>query len=127
MMQLLADAGIHGSIAGTSLKRIINELGSTSDGTAAAIQKLADGGISVESAMDEVGARAQSALLVLADGIGDVDGLTKALENSEGAAAAMAKIMDETTTGSFKKMESAIEGAQIAIGEALAPYDGGVS
>jgi len=120
LMQL-ADAGIHGSQAGTALRRIIVELGSTGGDTAGSIKKLAENGITMGGAMDEVGRHAQAALLVLGEGADKVDGLTKSLENSEGAAAAMAKIMDETTTGSFKKMESAIEGAQIAIGEALAP------
>ena len=120
LMQL-ADAGIHGSQAGTALRRIIVELGSTGGDTAGSIKKLAENGITMGGAMDEVGRNAQAALLVLGEGADKVDGLTKSLENSEGAAAAMAKIMDETTTGSFKKMESAIEGAQIAIGEALAP------
>lgn len=121
MLEIMADAGIHGSQAGTALRRIITDLGDTGGDTAGAIKKLAGEGITMSSAMDEVGRNAQSALLVLANGIGDFDNLTEGLNNSAGAAKSMADIMDNVGEGSMKKMQSAIEGAQISIGEALAP------
>jgi phage-related minor tail protein len=66
LLAVLANAGISGSQAGTSLRRILSELGSETGTTAEKIAKLAARGISMENAMDDVGRSAQSALLVLA-------------------------------------------------------------
>ena len=120
MLELLANAGIKGSMAGTAMKKIIGELGSTSDGVAGAIKKLAKEGIQLADAKDEVGERAQAALLVLANGIDTVDGLTDALLNSSGAAKTMGQEMTDNTAGAFKILKSAIEGAQIELGENIA-------
>jgi len=120
MLELLANAGIKGSMAGTAMKKIIGELGSTSDGVAGAIKKLAREGIQLADAKDEVGERAQAALLVLANGIDTVDGLTDALVNSQGAAKAMGEEMTNNTAGAFKILKSALEGAQIELGENIA-------
>jgi hypothetical protein len=121
LLGLLADAGIKGSTAGTSLRRIISELGAGSEPVTEKIKQLAAGGLDLTSAMDEVGREAQSALLVLGNNIDKVDGLTKSLEDSAGAAKEMAGIMDDTSQGALKRMQSAVEGAQIKLGEALAP------
>jgi len=121
LLGLLADAGIKGSTAGTSLRRIISELGAGSEPVTEKIKQLAAGGLDLTSAMDEVGREAQSALLVLGNNIDKVDGLTKGLEDSAGAAKEMAGIMDDTSQGAMKRMQSAVEGAQIKLGEALAP------
>jgi hypothetical protein len=121
LLGLLADAGIKGSTAGTSLRRIISELGAGSEPVTEKIKQLAAGGLDLTSAMDEVGREAQSALLVLGNNIDKVDGLTKGLEDSAGAAKEMAGIMDDTSQGALKRMQSAVEGAQIKLGEALAP------
>ena len=120
MLELLANAGIKGSMAGTAMKKIIGELGSTSEGVAGAIKKLAKEGIQLADAKDEVGERAQAALLVLANGIDTVDGLTDALLNSSGAAKTMGQEMTDNTAGAFKILKSAIEGAQIELGENIA-------
>lgn len=121
MLGLLANAGVHGSQAGTALRRIISELGATGGDVAGTIQKLAGEGLDLADAKDEVGRSAQSALLILAEGIGTLDDYTAELEGADGAAAGMAATMNDTTTGSLLRMQSAIEGAQIAIGTALAP------
>lgn len=121
MLGLLANAGLHGSQAGTALRRIISELGATGGDVAGTIEKLAGEGLNLADAKDEVGRSAQSALLILAEGIGTLDDYTGELENADGAAAGMAATMNDTTTGAMLRMQSAIEGAQIAIGTALAP------
>jgi hypothetical protein len=121
MLGLLANAGLHGSQAGTALRRIISELGATGGDVAGTIEKLAGEGLNLADAKDEVGRSAQSALLILAEGIGTLDDYTAELEGADGAAAGMAATMNDTTTGSLLRMQSAIEGAQIAIGTALAP------
>ena len=121
MLGSLANAGIKGSQAGTSLKRIMSELGSEGGSVSEKIKMLAAEGITMGSAMDEVGRNAQSALLVLGKSTGQTDELAEAYRNSAGSAKSMAGIMDNTSVGAMARMQSAIEGAQIAFGKVLAP------
>lgn len=121
MLASLANAGIKGSQAGTSLRRIISELGATSGDVAGAIKELAGEGLNLADAKDEVGRSAQSALLVLANSTDQTAKLTTEFQNAKGAAQGMADIMDDTAEGAMKRMQSALEGAQIEIGTALAP------
>lgn len=121
MLGTLANAGIKGSQAGTALRRIISDLGATGGDVSGAIQKLAADGLNLADAKDEVGRSAQSALLVLSKGTKTTEDLGKTFKESGGAAAEMAAIMDNTASGGLARMRSAIEGAQIKIGKALAP------
>jgi hypothetical protein len=121
MLGQLANNGIKGSQAGTALRRILQEVAGTGMDFGEAMKKSAGEVINLADAKDEVGRSASSAFLVLKEGMGDVDGLTKALQESDGAAADMAATMDDTAEGAMKRMQSALEGAQIEIGQALAP------
>lgn len=121
MLGSLANAGIKGSQAGTALRRIISDLGSTGGDVSGAIKDLASQGLNLADAKDEVGRSAQSALLVLAKSGDQTDTLTQQFGNAAGSASNMAKIMDNTAAGSMARMQSAIEGAQIKLGDALAP------
>jgi len=121
MLGQLANNGIKGSNAGTSLRRILQEVAGTGQPFSEAMKKSADEVINLADAKDEVGRTASSAFLVLKEGMGDVAGLTTELQHAEGAAAGMAAIMDDTAEGAMKRMQSAVEGAQIEIGAALAP------
>ena len=121
MLAALANNGIKGSQAGTALRRIIQELGTGSGTVAEKIAALNEKGLNLTSSFDEVGRSASSALLVLGNSIGDVGNLTTKFEGAEGAAAGMAATMDSGAVGGIKAMQSAIEGAQIAIGKSLAP------
>ena len=120
MIELLANAGIKGSQAGTSLRRIISQLGSTGGDVAGTIKQLATEGINLADAKDEVGRSAQSALLVLSDTIDQLPALTEGLKNADGAASDMAATMMDNTVGAFKTLQSASEGVQIEIGDAIA-------
>jgi hypothetical protein len=120
MLSVLANAGIKGSQAGTSLRRIISEIGATGKPTAEALKDLATQGIGLADAKDEVGRSAQSALLILAEGVDQISPLTKEFENSGGAAQEMADIMGNTAFGASKRLESAMEGLMISIGEIVA-------
>jgi len=120
MLAVLANAGIKGSQAGTSLRRIISEIGATGKPTAEALKDLATQGIGLADAKDEVGRSAQSALLILAEGVDQISPLTKEFENSGGAAQEMADIMGNTAFGASKRLESAMEGLMISIGEIVA-------
>lgn len=121
MLAALANNGIKGSQAGTALRRIIQELGTGSGTVSEKIAALNENGLNLTSSFDEVGRSASSALLVLGNSIGDVGNLTTQFEGAEGAAAGMAATMDSGAVGGIARMRSAIEGAQIAIGNALAP------
>lgn len=121
MLAQLANNGIKGSAAGTSLRRILSTVGATGGDVKEKLATLSKEVITLGDAKDEVGRTAQSAFLVLKKGLPDVDKLTTSFQDSEGAAGDMAAIMDDTAEGAMKRMQSAVEGAQIAIGGALAP------
>ena len=120
MLQILSNAGIKGSQAGTALRRIISEIGASGKPTAEALKDLATQGLNLADAKDEVGRSAQSALLVLAQGVDQISPLTHELKNSAGAAKEMADIMGDTAFGAGKRLESAMEGLGISIGEVVA-------
>lgn len=120
MLAVLANNGIKGSQAGTALRRIISEIGATGKPTSEAIAELATQGLNLADAKDEVGRSAQSALLVLAQGADQIAPTTKAFEESKGAAKAMADIMGNTAFGAGKRLESAMEGLAISVGELVA-------
>lgn len=120
MLAVLANNGIKGSQAGTSLRRIISELGATGGDVEKAIANLAKTGLNLADAKDEVGRSAQSALLILAEGVDQIDPLTKSFENSAGAAKEMADIMGDNAFGAGKRLESAMEGLGISLGEIIA-------
>ena len=121
MLGVMADSGIKGSQAGTALRRILQELSGESGTVTEKLAKLSAKGLGVKDAFDEVGRNASSALLVLSEGVTDVASFTTELENSGGAAKDMADIMNDTAAGSLKRMTSALEGAALVIGDALAP------
>ena len=120
MLAVLANNGIKGSQAGTALRRIISEIGASGKPTSEAIADLAAQGLNLADAKDEVGRSAQSALLVLAQGVNQIAPTTEALQNSAGAAQDMADTMGSTAFGASKRLESAMEGLGISIGEIVA-------
>jgi hypothetical protein len=120
MLAVLANAGIKGSKAGTALRRIISEIGTTGKPVAEALKDLATQGIGLADAKDEVGRSAQSALLILAEGVDQIKPLTTQFENSAGAAKEMADTMGDNALGASKRLESAMEGLGISIGEVVA-------
>jgi len=121
MLAVLANNGIRGSKAGRALRRIFGEMNKTGKPVKEAIEELAKSGLDLGASFDEVGRSAQTQLLVLAENVDQIDPLTEQFENADGAAARMAATMADTTHGALKRMTSAVEGAQIAVGSALAP------
>ncbi len=121
MLAVLANSGIKGSQAGTALRRILQEMTGTSGTLSERFAELGAKGIGVKDAMDEVGRRAGTSLIVLSDGADQVKALTGEFENSEGAAKSMSDVMNATSKGGLKEMTSALEGAGIALGEILIP------
>ena len=121
MLAQMANAGIKGSQAGTSLRMIFQKMASGGGDVSERLAELASQGLNLDAAFDEVGRRAQTALLVLGENKEKVDELTTTYTNAGGSAQEMAGIMDATTFGAFARMKSAIEGVFISIGQILAP------
>lgn len=121
MLAVLANNGIRGSKAGRALRRILSDVGATGKPVGQAIKEMASAGLDLEQAMDEVGRSAQTQLLILAENIDTIPELAQGYEDSAGSAKGMAETMDNTTFGAFKRMQSAIEGVQLSIGQVLAP------
>lgn len=147
---LMANAGIKGEQAGTSLRAILTRLIDPPKDAAVAMQELGiemtnmDGSV---KPLDEVigqlrtgfaglddsqkaafasaigGQEAMSGLLAIV-GASDADfeKLTSAIDNSDGAAQKMAETMQDNLAGSVEQLGGAIESAGIVIGEKLSPY-----
>lgn len=139
---VLSDAGIQGSMAGTSLRRILSEL---ADPTAEAqkelarlgltaaevnpetnllsdiIQRLADAGLDAAAAMSIFQDRGGPAILALTSKADRLRELNALLEDSEGAADRMAATMMDTLVGAADELESTIESLKIEFGQGMNP------
>lgn len=109
-LAIMADAGIHGSRAGTALKRIFEETADSGKPFAESLRDLAEKGITLANAEDEVGRRAMAALLILADNVDKLEELKIAYDNAAGSAQTMADIRMDNLEGSTLRLTSAIEG-----------------
>ncbi len=140
---VMANNGIKGSMAGTALARAyknlateaaqkkLRSLGVEAVDQAGNLRKvasiLADLGKRVQgmgsaqrlAIFEELFGRGQAAALKLAAPGADFSDLQKTLQEANGTAQRTAKTMDDTLGGSFRMLMSAVEGVQIAIGEAL--------
>jgi hypothetical protein len=117
MLAVLADAGINGSIAGTSLRKIFSELTDEGGTLQDRLQQLSQEGITLASAQDEVGARAKTALLVLNDQIDRLPELEQAYIDAGGAAKEMADVQLDTLRGKLKELESAYQELILEMGD----------
>lgn len=146
---VLGDAGIQGSMAGTALRAILSSLAAPSGAAAKAIaelgiqttdaagnmlpittilaqiaQKTAHMGDAQRAAVFEAlaGREAVSALsAIMAVGSSRIDEYADSLRNSAGISAEVAARQMDNLRGAVAEMRSAIEGAQISIGNAFIP------
>ena len=118
MLGKLADSGIRGSQAGTSLRRILTDMAATGKPAQEALKEIADRGISLTDAMDEVGRSAQTSLLVLSKNQEGVETLTETYKNAEGAAQEMADTQLNTLAGSIDLLTSALESQILGLDDA---------
>ena len=141
---VLANMGIKGSMAGTTMRKILLSLANPSVrrtlagiGIAATdatgnLRPLGDIMLELGKAMgrlpnaqrltlanDLFGQRAVSGALKLTGSVAMLDDLARAIAASGDAAERTAKMMDSGLGGSFRIMMSAVEGVALAIGEAL--------
>jgi hypothetical protein len=122
LLSVLGDNMVSGSQAGTALRRIMSEMAKTGKPFSQALDEISQKGIGLVDAQDEVGRSAQTALLILAENRDKVKALTDTYRDAGGSAKAMAEIMDATTAGAGKRLSSAFESLQIAVGGLLAKY-----
>ncbi len=142
-LALMGNAGIQASMAGTGLRGAITRLLNPSNEAASVIENLgiqvldASGkmlplvdiieqletsGLTAANAMQIFGQRAGPAMLALvSQGSAALRELVVEMEASGGTAQRIAEVQLDTFQGSLTLLKSAAEGAQIAIGEALAP------
>ena len=136
VMGVLSDAGIEASIAGTSLRNIFLKMANPTSALAKrigfvvnstesmikALKLLKDakmGDLEVQSLVD---VRQVIAFERMMKGVDTIQQYTDALNNSAGAGAEMAAIMEDSTKGAFKRFASALEGLYIVLSEKVAPW-----
>lgn len=146
---LMANAGIKGEKAGTALRSMLSRLSAPPKEAATAMDALgisltdsegnmktldqvmgdlrkAFSGLSetqkTQYAKQIAGQEAMSGLLAIVNAApGDVDKLSKAIENSNGAAEKMAKTMQDNLGGDMTLLKSKMEGVQLALYEKFEP------
>ena len=125
----LADAGLRGSIAGTSLKNLLSKLADessdlskevgfavkNSNDMVKAFQILSEKNIDLSKSLELTDARSAAAFNTLIGGITSVDDLRDALYDAGGAAKEMADIMSDTFKGDVDRAASAWEALMLTI------------
>jgi DNA repair exonuclease SbcCD ATPase subunit len=117
MLGVLSNVGISGSQAGTALRRILGEMAKTGKPASEALADLAEKGITLADAEDEVGKNAQTALLAITDQLGPMKEMTTLLQNAEGSAMKTATTMGDTLGGSLNRLKGAFEGYILDLNE----------
>jgi myosin heavy subunit len=118
MLGSLANAGISGSNAGTALRRILSEVAATGKPVKEAFKEMAERGMDVADANDEVGKNAASALLILNKSTEGTDALTETYKNAAGSAKEMSEVMDDSVSGALDRLRSAYEGLILDMNDA---------
>jgi TP901 family phage tail tape measure protein len=127
----LADAGLRGSIAGTSLKNLLTKLADgnsdlsqqlgfsvkNTDDLFKAFKQLQTANIDLTAATELTDERSKAAFITFIDGIDSVKTLKTELDNAKGAAKEMADIMSDNLAGDVKKLESAWEGLILTLSD----------
>jgi phage-related protein len=147
--EIMANAGIKGETAGTSLRAALLRLVKPPKQAREALDKL---GVKIKDSHGKMlplsniigqlnektkgmanaqktaalsaifGTEAVSGMLALVNaGAPQIDKFTKSLKDSDGASAEAAKKMKDNLKGALQQLQGAFESAQITIGEALAP------
>jgi len=135
LLAKMADAGIAGSRAGMSLKKILSDLhnpGSklnklfkgqvkTFDELVIKLQELKEGNFDLAQASEYLDERSKPGFLTLVAGADSLADLKIKFDEAKGSAQKMADIMMADLQGSTLKFKSALEGLAIAFIEKIAP------
>ena len=133
LLMNLADAGLHGSIAGNGLKNIFIKLGDANSKLRKEIGHSVQGlpqmievlrGMKEESfnftdAVELLDKRSAPAFLSLLENIDGLEANLSTLNGAEGIISQMAAIRLDTLEGDFTLLKSATEGLGIAVGESF--------
>jgi len=125
-LSVLSDAGLKGSLAGTGLRQALVKLGPdiiAQGGLLPALKALDSEGIAaVTAAMDNLGARAGTAAIALANNTGRAEELRESYQNAGGSAQEMADTMMSGVTGAGLEVKSAFEAVVNSVGKAFGPF-----
>ena len=110
LLGVLADNGVKGSLAGTGLSKVMSELNKQGLTFKEAYDKVNSATNRLGTAQKLVGEIGAKSLLNLASSEEAINKLTTSLENSEGAAKAMAEIKMDNLAGDTTKLSSAWDG-----------------
>lgn len=124
MLEILANAGIDSSMAGTSLRNIMTELIGKGGDLKTKLADLSEKGLTLADAQDEVGKRAQTSLLVLSNQLDMLPNLTEALYNAAKASDEMAQKQLNTLGGSWVQFTSAYDRFVKSLAESEDQYQG---
>jgi uncharacterized protein YukE len=116
MLAILANNMIDGSMAGTSLKMIINKLSKDGGPLRDRLTELAEAGLNLADAEKEVGMRAQTSLLILAKYLDLLPEVQRELEEVGDVSKKMAEIQLDTLEGQLTILKSAWQGLVIEMG-----------
>ena len=114
---VLVDAGFDASTAGTALRNILLDTQKAGISTSEAFDMIKKSADPTSTALDLFGKRGAAVAIALAKSTDKTAEFTKELENSRGAAEAMAKIVGDTLEGDIKRFNSAWEGLVLNLGE----------
>ena len=117
MLAQLANAGIHGSQAGTGLRQVFLELDKKGISLNDALKQVNESSNKAGTAFKLVGKRAAGVLAIIASGKGEIDDLALELYNAEGAAESMRLTMEDNLIGDFAKLQSAVTEMGLKLGE----------
>ena len=120
-MMVLSDRGIEASTMGTHLRKIFAELAVKGITFNDAMEAINESTNKVKTATDLFGKRAFNTGIILANTTKEQKNFEKELLNSGGTALRMAKIMDSGTGGALRRLQSALEGVAIDLGQMLIP------
>lgn len=129
LLAKLADAGIYGSLAGTSLRNVLSQLADSSsaltqqvgfsvksfDDFIAAMKVLQSQGVNLENIFEIMDRRAASAFSIILKGVDGLEQFQRMLEQAGGAADRMAKIQMESLTYKTLQAKAAWDGFVIAL------------
>ena len=121
LLGVLANNGLEGADAGTKLKMAFSKLAAEGVDVKETFSGIISGSLDYKDAIELLGKRAAILSPIFGENLDSLSLLQDKFADSQGAARRMAKEMDATASGGLAAMKSAIEGAQITLGNALAP------
>lgn len=113
----LADAGVDASTAGSALRNIFLDIAKSGITLEEALERINNGTVKNVEALNQFGKRGATVATILAETTVKAEGLTKSFEDSAGAAALMASIMEDNLEGDLAKLSSAFEGLILGEGQ----------